>query len=140
LRCELWFGELVNFSSRTSFLTDFQKSSRNRHGRLCAHFLVGEHQHFLFARLCGGPQSWCWCVRLPVHVVLKRLVVSDYFLVEDLVPGGVINAEGDMKVHVIDIYKDHLDLDKNFNLDLSHDVPTGPARPHAVIVLPGHDE
>jgi hypothetical protein len=70
----------------------------------------------------------------------RRLVVSDYFLVEDLVPGGVINAEGDMKVHVIDIYKDHLDLDKNFNLDLSHDVATGPARPHAVIVLPGRDE
>jgi hypothetical protein len=70
----------------------------------------------------------------------KRLVVSDYFLVEDLVPGGVINAEGDMKVHVIDIHKDHLELDKDFNLDFSHDVATGPARPHAVIVLSGHDD
>lgn len=44
----------------------------------------------------------------------RRLVVSDYFLVEDLVPGGVINAEGDMKVHVINVFRDHIELDKNF--------------------------
>ncbi len=85
-----------------------------------------------------GLNSGPHCLRLTDDE--RRLVVSDYFLVEDLVPGGVINAEGDMKVHVIDIYKDHLELDKNFNLDLSHDVATGPARPHAVIVLPGRDE
>jgi hypothetical protein len=70
----------------------------------------------------------------------RRLIVSDYFLVEDLVPGGVINSEGDMKVHVIDVHRDSIELDKNFNLDLSHDVATGPARPHAVIVLPGRDD
>jgi 56kDa selenium binding protein (SBP56) len=66
-----------------------------------------------------------------------RLVVSDYFLVEDLVPSGVINAEGDMKIHVINVFTDHLELDKHFNLDFSHDIPTGPAHPHAVVLLPG---
>lgn len=70
----------------------------------------------------------------------KRLVVSDYFLVEDLVPGGVINAEGDMKIHVINIFPDRLELDKNFNLDFSHDIPSGPARPHALILLPAGDD
>ena len=69
-----------------------------------------------------------------------RLVVSDYFLVEDLIPGGVINAEGDLKVHVINVFSDHLELDRHFNLDFSHDVPTGPARPHALIALSGQDE
>jgi hypothetical protein len=45
-----------------------------------------------------------------------------------------------MKVHVINAHRDHIELDKNFNLDLRHDVPTGPAHPHAAIVLPGRDE
>ena len=70
----------------------------------------------------------------------KRLVVSDYFLVEDLIPGGVINAEGDMKVHVINVFSDHLELDTHFNLDFNHDVATGPARPHALIVLHGQGD
>jgi selenium-binding protein 1 len=70
----------------------------------------------------------------------KRLVVSDYFLVEDLVPGGVINSEGDMKVHVFNVFHDHFELDKNFNVDFSHDISTGPARPHALITLPGRDD
>jgi hypothetical protein len=69
----------------------------------------------------------------------RRLIVSDYFLVEDLIPGGVINAEGDMKVHVINVSRDHLELDKRFDLDFSHDVASGPAHPHAVIPLPGED-
>jgi len=68
-----------------------------------------------------------------------RLVVSDYFLVEDLVPSGVINAEGDMKIHVINVFSDHLELDTSFNLDFSHDVLTGPAHPHGLVVLPGRD-
>jgi hypothetical protein len=70
----------------------------------------------------------------------KRLVVSDYFLVEDLIPSGVINAEGDMKVHVINIFRDRLELDERFNLDFNHDVATGPAHPHALITLSGKDE
>jgi hypothetical protein len=52
----------------------------------------------------------------------------------------VTNAEGDMKVHVIDVHKDHLELDTNFNLDFSHDVATEPARPRAVIVLSCRDD
>lgn len=41
-----------------------------------------------------------------------------------------------MKVHVISARRDHIELDKDFNLDLRHDVLTGPAHPHAVIDLP----
>lgn len=70
----------------------------------------------------------------------SRLVVSDYFLVEDLIPSGVINAEGDMKVHVINVFSDRLELDKRFKLDFSHDVATGPAHPHALILLSDADE
>jgi len=70
----------------------------------------------------------------------KRLVVSDYFLVEDLTPGGVINAEGDMKVHVINVFRDHMELDTRFDLDFSHDVSNGPAHPRALITLGGRDD
>ena len=45
-----------------------------------------------------------------------------------------------MKVHVINISRDHMELDKHFDLDFSHDVATGPAHPHALIVLPGQDD
>ena len=38
-------------------------------------------------------------------------MVSDYFLVEDLLPSGVINAEGDMMVHVVNVFSDRLGLD-----------------------------
>jgi selenium-binding protein 1 len=70
----------------------------------------------------------------------KRLLVSDYFLVEDLIPGGVINAEGDMKVHVINVFRDHMERDARFELDFSHDVSNGPAHPHALITLGGRDD
>lgn len=66
-------------------------------------------------------------------------MVSDYFLVEDLVPSGVINAEGDMKVHVINVFSDHLERDTRFNLDFSHDGLTGAAHPHGLVVLPARD-
>jgi hypothetical protein len=39
----------------------------------------------------------------------KRLVVSDYFLVEDLAPGGLVHAEGDRKIHVINIHGNRLE-------------------------------
>jgi hypothetical protein len=65
----------------------------------------------------------------------KRLVVSDYFLVEDLVPGGVVKAEGDHKVHVIQVSENHLKLDPRFNLDFNRDIGTGPARPHGFVFL-----
>ncbi len=42
----------------------------------------------------------------------KRLVVSDYFLVEDLAPGGVVMIEGDHKVHVINVQGNRLEVDR----------------------------
>lgn len=65
----------------------------------------------------------------------KRLVVSDYFLVEDLAPGGVVQADGDHKVHVIDVTRNHMTLDPHFDLDFNRDIGTGPARPHGMAVL-----
>jgi DNA-binding beta-propeller fold protein YncE len=69
----------------------------------------------------------------------KRLVVSDYFLVEDLAPGGVVAVEGDHKIHVINVRGNRLELDTRFDLDFNRDLSTGPARPHGVVVLPGQD-
>lgn len=60
----------------------------------------------------------------------KRLVVTDYFLNED--DFGKIHFEGDHKVRVIKVYKNHLELDSRFNLDFNTAFPTGPARPHGV--------
>lgn len=60
----------------------------------------------------------------------KRLVVTDYFLNED--DFGKVHFEGDHKVHVIKVFKDHLELDPRFNLDFNIAFPTGPARPHGV--------
>jgi selenium-binding protein 1 len=69
----------------------------------------------------------------------QRLVVSDYFLVEDLFPGGVVNAEGDLKIHVLNVFSDHLEHDNQFKLDFSHDISTGPARPHGLAIFPAGD-
>ena len=65
----------------------------------------------------------------------KRLVVSDYFLVEDLVPEGIVNVEGDHKIHVINVHGNRLEIDPRFNLDFNRDISTGPARPHGVVLL-----
>jgi 56kDa selenium binding protein (SBP56) len=69
----------------------------------------------------------------------KRLVVTDYFLVEDLAPGGVVQAEGDHKIHVINVHGNRLELDTRFDLDFNRDISTGPARPHGVVLLPARD-
>jgi 56kDa selenium binding protein (SBP56) len=69
----------------------------------------------------------------------KRLVVTDYFLVEDLAPGGVVQAEGDHKIHVINVHRNRLELDTRFDVDFNRDISTGPARPHGVVVLPTQD-
>jgi hypothetical protein len=66
----------------------------------------------------------------------RRLVVTDYFLVEDLIPGGIVNVEGDHKIHVINVHGDRLELDRDFDVDFDRDLSTGPARPHGVIMLP----
>jgi hypothetical protein len=64
-----------------------------------------------------------------------RLVVSDYFLVQDLFPSGVVRVDGDHKIHAIDIVNDRLVEDTSFKLDFNRDIPTGPARPHGVAVV-----
>jgi selenium-binding protein 1 len=70
----------------------------------------------------------------------KRLVVTDYFLVEDLAPGGIVQGEGDHKIHVINVRGDRLELDKRFDLDFNRDISTGPARPHGVVPLTAKDD
>jgi selenium-binding protein 1 len=60
----------------------------------------------------------------------KRLVVTDYFLNED--DFGKIHFEGDHHVHVIRVFKNHLELDPRFDLDFNTAFPTGPARPHGI--------
>ena len=61
--------------------------------------------------------------------------MTDYFLVEDLAPSGIVNVEGDHKIHVIDVRGDRLELDRNFDVDFDRDITTGPARPHGVVML-----
>jgi selenium-binding protein 1 len=60
----------------------------------------------------------------------SRLVVSDYFLNED--DFGKVHFEGDHHVHVIKVFRDHLALDRRFDVDFNHAFATGPARPHGV--------
>ena len=62
----------------------------------------------------------------------KRLVVSDYFLNED--DFGKIHFEGDHHVRVVKVYKDHLELDPQFDVDFNTAFATGPARPHGVAI------
>jgi hypothetical protein len=85
-----------------------------------------------------GPASGPHYLRLTSDE--KRLVVTDYFLVQDLDPGGIVNVEGDHKVHVINVRGDRLEMDARFDLDFNRDIITGPARPHGVALLPaqGH--
>ena len=64
-----------------------------------------------------------------------RLVVSDYFLVQDLFPSGVVRVDGDHKIHAINIANDQIVDDPNFKLDFNRDIATGPARPHGVAVV-----
>ena len=60
----------------------------------------------------------------------KRLVVTDYFLNED--DFGKIHFEGDHRVHVIEVFKNHLRLDPRFDLDFNTAFSTGPTRPHGI--------
>jgi hypothetical protein len=64
-----------------------------------------------------------------------RLVVSDYFLVQDLFPSGVVQVEGDHKIHVLKTAGDTLTEDPYFHLDFNRDIGTGPARPHGITVV-----
>jgi selenium-binding protein 1 len=60
----------------------------------------------------------------------RRLVVSDYFLNED--DFGKVHREGDHKIRVARVTRDHLVLDTRFDLDFNTAFPTGPARPHGM--------
>lgn len=80
-----------------------------------------------------GPDSGPHYLRLTDDE--RRLVVSDYFLVEDLAPGGIVNVEGDHKIHVIDVRGDRMERDRRFDVDFDHTFRTGPARPHGVVML-----
>ena len=59
----------------------------------------------------------------------SRLVVTDYFLNED--GFGKVHAEGDHKVHVIQVTADTLTLDTRFELDFNTAF-AHPARPHGI--------
>ncbi len=60
----------------------------------------------------------------------KRLVVANYFLNEDSF--GKIHFEGDHYVHVVKVFKDHLRVDRRFDLNFNTAFATGPARPHGM--------
>jgi selenium-binding protein 1 len=67
----------------------------------------------------------------------RRLVVSDYFLVEDMYPlanPGKVQAEGDHQVHVLKVRRHSLKLDDRFNLDFNTAFPEGSARPHGIAI------
>ena len=59
----------------------------------------------------------------------KRLVVTDYFLNQD--DFGKIHFEGDHRVNVIKVFKNHLELDTRFNLDFDTAFDRR-ARPHGI--------
>jgi selenium-binding protein 1 len=65
----------------------------------------------------------------------RRLVVADYFLVEDMFPlasPGKVQLEGDHRVHVLKVHRHRLKRDARFNLDFNTAFPSGPARPHGI--------
>jgi len=67
----------------------------------------------------------------------KRLVVTDYFLVEDMFPfasPGKVQFEGDHKVYVLNVTRNGLEVDPRFDLDFNTAFQTGPARPHGIAV------
>ena len=70
----------------------------------------------------------------------KRLVVTDYFLVEDMFPfasPGKVQFEGDHKVHVLKVTRHSLEVDTRFDLDFNtafHDRPGAAARDRGQVV------
>ncbi len=67
----------------------------------------------------------------------QRLVVADYFLVEDMFPlasPGKVQLEGDHRVHVLRVRRHSLIRDARFDLDFNTTFSSGPARPHGIAV------
>jgi 56kDa selenium binding protein (SBP56) len=75
-----------------------------------------------------GPSSGPHYLRLTEDE--RRLVISDYFLNEDLF--GKVHAEGDHKIHVAKVTDASLVLDSRFQLDFNTAFKSGPARPHGL--------
>lgn len=65
----------------------------------------------------------------------SSVIVADYFLVQDLFPTGVVQVDGDHKIHVLKTAGDVLTRDTTFDLDFNRDIGTGPARPHGIAVV-----
>ena len=67
----------------------------------------------------------------------QRLVVADYFLVQDMFPlasPGKVQLEGDHRVHVLNVGRHSLKRDARFYLDFNTAFPSGPARPHGIAI------
>jgi len=67
----------------------------------------------------------------------QRLVVTNYFLVEDSFPfanPGKVQLEGDHKAHVLKVGRHSLHRDPRFHLDFNTVFASGPARPHGIAV------
>jgi selenium-binding protein 1 len=67
----------------------------------------------------------------------SRLVVADYFLVEDMFPlasPGKVQLEGDHRVHVLEVGRHSLRRDPRFDLDFNTAFRSGAARPHGIAV------
>jgi hypothetical protein len=64
-----------------------------------------------------------------------KVVVADYFLVQDLFPTGVVQVDGDRKIRVLKTAGDVLTADTAFDLDFNRDIGTGPARPHGIAIV-----
>jgi hypothetical protein len=65
----------------------------------------------------------------------QRLAVSDYFLVEDIGPGGVVQAEGDHKIRVFMTNNGVLNPDPKWpSVDFDTLFSWGNSRPHGIII------
>ena len=80
------------------------------------------------SRAARSPASWKPTTRSGTG----RTVI----FVEDLAPGGVVHADGDHKIHVLNVHGNRLERDSAFDLDFNRDIGTGPARPHGVALVP----
>lgn len=142
----VWAGDQVHAAPDFLAVVDFDPASTRQGTRLFVPLNYGGHagkivmldvarpeQPKLLDVVDLGPGSGPHFLRLTSDE--RRLVVSDYFLVEDLTPGGVVMVEGDHRIHVIDVRESEMALDPRFDLDFDRDIATGPARPHGMVLL-----
>jgi hypothetical protein len=85
-----------------------------------------------------GPNSAPHYLRLKKHD--KQLVVTDYFIAEDLMPGRVVQIDGDGKIHVINVHGNRLELDTSSTAIQTRYCHWGPAHPYGVVLLPDRDD